>query len=96
LKTFRQWCIREKKGFENNESASEFLKKPVDETEAQFVEEFSKDSIPRQLQLLFSRLQLRDQRSVKTKDLTNSFGWKEADSFTQHDVQVRQSTVLIH
>jgi len=46
-----------------------------------------KESIPRQLQLLFARLQLRDQRAVKTKDLTNSFGWKDSDASTQHDVQ---------
>jgi ubiquitin C-terminal hydrolase len=29
--------------------------------------QYEKDSIPRQLQLLFSRLQLRDQKAVKTK-----------------------------
>lgn len=50
--------------------------------------EKEKNSIPRQLQLLFARLQLRNQRAIKTKDLTNSFGWKESDAFTQHDVQV--------
>ncbi len=50
--------------------------------------QFEKDSIPRQLQLLFARLQLRDQRAVKTKALTSSFGWKDSEAFTQHDVQV--------
>eukprot|EP01117_Protostelium_nocturnum_P015890 TRINITY_DN6199_c0_g2_i2.p1 TRINITY_DN6199_c0_g2~~TRINITY_DN6199_c0_g2_i2.p1 ORF type:complete len:1212 (+),score=538.97 TRINITY_DN6199_c0_g2_i2:118-3753(+) len=46
-----------------------------------------KKSIPRQLQLLFARLQTCDQRAAKTKELTNSFGWKDSDAFTQHDVQ---------
>lgn len=36
-------------------------------TEEEMRLQFEKDSIPRQLQLLFSRLQLRDQRAVKTK-----------------------------
>lgn len=44
-------------------------------------------SIPLQLQKLFARLQLSDLRAVKTKDLTKSFGWTDADAFTQHDVQ---------
>eukprot|EP01118_Nematostelium_gracile_P007705 TRINITY_DN2517_c0_g1_i1.p1 TRINITY_DN2517_c0_g1~~TRINITY_DN2517_c0_g1_i1.p1 ORF type:complete len:610 (+),score=142.53 TRINITY_DN2517_c0_g1_i1:98-1927(+) len=49
--------------------------------------EKEKKSIPRQLQLLFARLQLRDTKAVKTKDLTNSFGWRDSDAFVQHDVQ---------
>jgi hypothetical protein len=44
-------------------------------------------SIPLQLQRLFARLQLCDTLAVKTKDLTKSFGWEDADAFTQHDVQ---------
>jgi ubiquitin C-terminal hydrolase len=44
-------------------------------------------SIPRQLQKLFVQLQLSEQRAVKTKKLTKSFGWSDADAFTQHDVQ---------
>lgn len=44
-------------------------------------------AIPRELQRLFARLQLCDVRAVKTKELTKSFGWKDADAFTQHDVQ---------
>lgn len=43
--------------------------------------------IPRQLQRLFALLQLSQQHAVKTKDLTKSFGWNDADAFTQHDVQ---------
>jgi len=46
-----------------------------------------KHSIPRQLQLLFARLQMKNQRAVKTTHLTFSFGWTESESFTQHDVQ---------
>jgi len=49
--------------------------------------EREKKSIPRQLQLLFARLQIVQQRAAKTKDLTSSFGWKDSDAFTQHDVQ---------
>ena len=30
---------------------------------------------------------MSDLRAVKTKDLTKSFGWTDADAFTQHDVQ---------
>lgn len=37
------------------------------ESEAQLKERREKESIPRQLQLLFARLQLSDQRAVKTK-----------------------------
>jgi hypothetical protein len=36
-------------------------------TEQEQKKQFEKDSIARQLQLLFARLQLRDQRAVKTK-----------------------------
>jgi ubiquitin C-terminal hydrolase len=49
--------------------------------------EFEKKSIPRQLQKLFAHLQLADSRAVQTKSLTKSFGWTDADAFTQHDVQ---------
>jgi len=62
--------------------------KPTKEpTEEELKKQFEKDAIARQLQLLFARLQLRDQRAVKTKHLTSSFGWKDSDAFTQHDVQ---------
>jgi ubiquitin C-terminal hydrolase/predicted N-acetyltransferase YhbS len=44
-------------------------------------------SIPFQLRLLFAELQLSEQRAVSTKGLTKSFGWTQADAFTQHDVQ---------
>lgn len=49
--------------------------------------EFEKKSIPRQLQKLFAHLQLSESRAVQTKNLTKSFGWTDADAFTQHDVQ---------
>lgn len=32
-------------------------------------------------------MQISDQRAVKTKDLTKSFGWGDEEAFTQHDVQ---------
>jgi hypothetical protein len=55
------------------------------------IEEFKaqreKKSIPRQLQKLFAHLQLSDSRAIDTKSLTKSFGWTDADAFTQHDVQ---------
>ena len=38
-----------------------------DPTEEERKKEYEKDSIPRQLQLLFARLQLREIRAVKTK-----------------------------
>lgn len=44
-------------------------------------------SIPFQLRQLFAKLQLSDLRSVSTKGLTKSFGWTDAEAFTQHDVQ---------
>lgn len=50
-------------------------------------EKKERSSIPLQLQRLFARLQLCDVQAVKTKDLTKSFGWEDADAFTQHDVQ---------
>eukprot|EP01123_Difflugia_compressa_P011954 TRINITY_DN4952_c0_g1_i1.p1 TRINITY_DN4952_c0_g1~~TRINITY_DN4952_c0_g1_i1.p1 ORF type:complete len:1123 (+),score=226.28 TRINITY_DN4952_c0_g1_i1:470-3370(+) len=43
--------------------------------------------IPRQLQKLFLRLNTSDKRACETKNLTKSFGWKQDDAFTQHDVQ---------
>lgn len=46
-----------------------------------------KDSIPFQLQLLFSKLQLRKHSYIETTDLTKSFGWDRGESFQQHDVQ---------
>ena len=45
------------------------------------------DCIPWQLQRLFGLLQLTERRAIETKDLTTSFGWNSADSFTQNDVQ---------
>eukprot|EP01114_Cavostelium_apophysatum_P008676 TRINITY_DN2135_c0_g1_i3.p1 TRINITY_DN2135_c0_g1~~TRINITY_DN2135_c0_g1_i3.p1 ORF type:complete len:1106 (+),score=339.91 TRINITY_DN2135_c0_g1_i3:161-3478(+) len=63
--------------------------KNVNEEETEKMRRLDREkvSIPRQLQLLFARLQLSGQKAVKTKDLTNSFGWKDSDAFTQHDVQ---------
>eukprot|EP01130_Rhizamoeba_saxonica_P005854 TRINITY_DN2316_c0_g1_i2.p1 TRINITY_DN2316_c0_g1~~TRINITY_DN2316_c0_g1_i2.p1 ORF type:complete len:982 (-),score=206.11 TRINITY_DN2316_c0_g1_i2:40-2985(-) len=43
-------------------------------------------SIPLALQNLFYWLQFDDD-AAETEELTRSFGWTEADSFTQHDVQ---------
>eukprot|EP01119_Soliformovum_irregulare_P023222 TRINITY_DN8089_c0_g2_i3.p1 TRINITY_DN8089_c0_g2~~TRINITY_DN8089_c0_g2_i3.p1 ORF type:complete len:1165 (-),score=386.65 TRINITY_DN8089_c0_g2_i3:60-3554(-) len=64
-------------------------------TDTQTVEEVAhemkmkreKESIPRQLQLLFANLQMSDEKTVKTKRLTKSFGWADSEAFTQHDVQ---------
>lgn len=75
--TFKKWEAAER----------EKLKDDGMDIDQKTKEQWEKDSIPRQLQLLFSRLQLRDQKAVKTKDLTNSFGWKDSDAFVQHDVQ---------
>lgn len=47
------------------------------------------ECIPLQLQRLFAMLQFTTVRSVETKGLTTSFGWSSAESFQQHDVQVR-------
>ncbi|KAH3762718.1 5-methyltetrahydropteroyltriglutamate--homocysteine S-methyltransferase [Pelomyxa schiedti] len=44
-------------------------------------------SIPLHLQKLFLRLQTSEKRAVQTKGLTKSFGWNDAEAFTQHDVQ---------
>ena len=45
------------------------------------------DSIPFQLQLLFSKLQLERVHSLETTGLTKSFQWDARDAFEQHDVQ---------
>lgn len=45
------------------------------------------DCIPLQLQLLFSKLQLREYHYVETTGLTKSFQWDLRDGFQQHDVQ---------
>ena len=42
--------------------------------------------IPLQLQRLFVRLQLTEKCAVPTKELTDSFGWSEGQSFLQQDV----------
>ena len=47
------------------------------------------DCIPLQIQLLFGKLQMQNEKSyVDTKDLIKSFQWEANDAFTQHDVQV--------
>jgi ubiquitin C-terminal hydrolase len=46
-----------------------------------------KDCIPFQLQLLFSKLQLKKAAYIETTGLTKSFGWDLRESFQQHDVQ---------
>lgn len=40
--------------------------------------------IPLQLQKLFGRLQLSQERAISTEPLTESFRWTKADSFVQH------------
>lgn len=42
--------------------------------------------IPRQLQLLFTRMYLSRRRCIPTVQLTKSFRWNERDVFTQHDI----------
>ncbi|MDP2439816.1 MAG: hypothetical protein Q8P67_29045, partial [archaeon] len=42
--------------------------------------------IPLQLQRLFVRMQLTEKCAVSTKELTDSFGWTEGESFQQQDV----------
>jgi len=49
------------------ENGKDFIGPTKPKTEEELRLQYEKDSIPRQLQLLFSRLQLRDQRAVKTK-----------------------------
>lgn len=44
------------------------------------------DNIPLNLQVLFARMQLA-KGTCSTKNLTKSFGWGDAESFMQHDVQ---------
>jgi hypothetical protein len=57
---YNGWRIKEAEKVKNDPKLAQ-------ETEEQRKDRFSHDSIPRQLQLLFSRLQLRDVRAVKTK-----------------------------
>lgn len=45
------------------------------------------DCIPYQLQLLFARLQLKENSYVDTNGLTKSFQWSIRESLQQHDVQ---------
>jgi len=86
---YEEWKLKHKDELEKQpeEDGKKSKPKSPQEIEQERRTKREKESIPRQLQLLFSRLQLRDQRAVKTKDLTNSFGWKDSDAFTQHDVQ---------
>jgi len=74
---------KKKEALKKTEIKDEVQSKNIEELKKKFEE----SSIPRQLQLLFARLQLGERRYTKTKALTNSFGWKKSDSFTQHDVQ---------
>ena len=43
--------------------------------------------VPLQLCKLFTRMQHTQQVALSTRKLTASFGWSQADSFRQHDVQ---------
>ena len=43
------------------------------------------DNIPYQLQKLFAKLSLKRNRSVSTRALTESFQWKQDDTWVQHD-----------
>jgi uncharacterized UBP type Zn finger protein len=43
--------------------------------------------IPLQLQKLFARLKFSNCESIKTTDLTTSFGWSSRESFQQNDVE---------
>jgi ubiquitin carboxyl-terminal hydrolase 47 len=43
--------------------------------------------IPLQLQKLFARLKYSNCESIKTNDLTTSFGWSSRESFQQNDVE---------
>ena len=68
--TFQKWKKKqeEKQEQAKNESGNgkqEVAAKP--KTEEELRKQYEKDSIPRQLQLLFARLQLSEQRAVKTK-----------------------------
>jgi len=50
--------------------------------------------VPRQLQLLFSNLQLSSRSSVSTAPLTKSFGWLGSEAFVQQDVQECMSVIF--
>eukprot|EP00051_Salpingoeca_urceolata_P006849 m.90590 g.90590 ORF g.90590 m.90590 type:complete len:1136 (+) comp15013_c1_seq2:388-3795(+) len=43
--------------------------------------------IPLELQKLFMLLQTSNEKAIETTSITESFGWKRADAFQQHDVQ---------
>jgi uncharacterized UBP type Zn finger protein len=43
-------------------------------------------SIPRQLQVLFTRLETSAKAAIPTQNLTQSFGWGSEDAFEQHDL----------
>lgn len=85
--SYQKWRAAEKEKAGTEMDVDSQNKSP-EELEAELRRKKEKESIPRQLQLLFARLQLSDQKAVKTKvndkllevtfqDLTNSFGWKE-------------------
>lgn len=48
--------------------------------------EDEKDCIPFQLQKLFSKLNLKKNKQISTKELTASFQWTVEDVFAEHDV----------
>ena len=71
-----------------DDADADVLTGPTELTDEQLKETIAadNDSIPRQLQLLFARLQHSKRRSIETVGLTRAFGWTNADSFEQHDV----------
>jgi hypothetical protein len=60
------WAKRERERKEKLKAEGK-MEVDVDPTEEERKREYERESIPRQLQLLFARLQLRDIRAVKTK-----------------------------
>ena len=53
-------------------------------------------SVPRQLQRLFARLQLSERAAVPTTELQRSFGWTGAEAFVQQDAQECWAVIFDH
>ena len=53
-------------------------------------------SVPRELQRLFARLQLSERAAVPTTELQRSFGWTGAEAFVQQDAQECWAVIFEH
>eukprot|EP01130_Rhizamoeba_saxonica_P004842 TRINITY_DN1966_c0_g1_i1.p1 TRINITY_DN1966_c0_g1~~TRINITY_DN1966_c0_g1_i1.p1 ORF type:complete len:382 (-),score=68.50 TRINITY_DN1966_c0_g1_i1:197-1342(-) len=72
----------------NGYARHEFDNKMVDDQNySLWLKEFESKCIPRQIQLLFVKLGLKEDDCVSTNGLIKSFGWGDQEQYVKHDVQ---------